>query len=153
MDDTLPVYAMRSMTELIESGTGSYRVYGTFYVAMGLIALFLASTGLYGMLSLDVANSSVDIGIRMAFGAGASQIQRMVLGRGLRQVAAGAALGTVAALWLAHGVRGALFEVEPWNVPVFVGVVLTLAASAGLACYVPARRAARIAPMDFVRGG
>ena len=82
----------------------------------------------------------------------AGHIKRMVLGRGLRQVALGAATGALAASWLAHSVRGALFEVDPWNAPIFAGVVLTLAASAGVACYFPARRAAHIAPIDIVRG-
>ena len=151
MDEELPVYNIGSMRELVETSTGSYRVYGTFYVALGLIALFIASLGLYGILSLDVAKRVTDIGVRMAFGARAKDVERMVLKRGMRPVFFGVVLGALGASWLARAVERALFEVEPLNATIVIGVAITLTMSAGLACYLPARRAARIAPIEAIR--
>jgi len=151
MDAELPLFGIRTMQEIIDDGTGQYRLYARFYVVAGAVALFLASMGLYGVLSFTVENASSDIGIRMALGAGRSSVVRLYVANGLKTVALGMTAGVLFAAWLGAGLQDALFEVEPGSSAIVAAVLLMLGATSLLACYLPARRAAQVAPMEVVR--
>ncbi len=151
LDSDLPVYEIRTMEELIDDGTGHYRVYASFYSVAGGVALLLASLGLYGVLSFSVANASPEIGVRMALGAGRARVIRLYVGRGLKTVAVGICLGLLVAAWLRAELQRALFQVEGGATPIAIGVVLTLTVTSVLACYLPARRASRVSPTEAVR--
>ena len=150
MDPELPVYGVRSMPEIVEDGSNRYRTYGAFYVIVGAVALFLACLGLYGVLSTQVARASHDIGVRMAFGASRRNIVWLYVRQGMRSVAVGIVLGSPLAYLMMGGIEAALFDIEP-RMSVFAVVAFALVSASVLACAVPARRAAQIAPMAAVR--
>jgi putative ABC transport system permease protein len=115
------------------------------------LALVLAAVGVYGVMSFVVAQRSREVGIRMALGGRRRQVVGMVLGRGLRLVAVATVLGVVAAVGAARLLRSMLFGVSTTDLVTFVGVPLVLAAVAFVACWIPARRAARVDPMVALR--
>jgi ABC-type antimicrobial peptide transport system permease subunit len=116
-----------------------------------VLALVLAVTGLYGLTAYSIAQRTREIGIRMALGARSSQVLRLTLRQGMRLVAAGGAVGVAAALALTRLMRSLLYEVSAVDPLTFIAVTVLLALAALLACYVPARRAARIDPMVALR--
>ncbi|HWB41759.1 MAG TPA: FtsX-like permease family protein, partial [Gemmatimonadales bacterium] len=111
-----------------------------------VVALVLALIGVYGVMSYVVAQRTREIGIRMALGAARGEVVRLVLGRGLRIVALGTSLGLVAAYAGAQAIEKQLFGVPAADVTTFVVVPLVLVGVAAVACWVPARRAARVDP-------
>ena len=111
-----------------------------------MLALLLALIGVYGVMSYVVAQRTREIGIRMALGAARGEVVRLVLGRGLRIVAAGTGLGLVAAYAGARLIERELFGVPAADLTTFVSVPLVLLVVAAMACWVPARRAARVNP-------
>jgi putative ABC transport system permease protein len=116
-----------------------------------LLALFLGCLGVYGVVAHDVRRQSHDIGIRMALGARAADVLRLVLGRGVRLTAAGVALGLLAALALGRFLSGLLYEVAPTDPATLAVVSLLLAVAALAAAAVPARRATAVDPVDALR--
>jgi len=113
----------------------------------GGVALLLAAFGLYGVLSYTVSQRRREIGVRMALGAGRGQVVRLVVGQGGALVAAGVVLGLVAAATASRIVESVLFGVTPADPLTFTAVTAVLLGVASLACWLPARRAARIDPM------
>jgi putative ABC transport system permease protein len=113
--------------------------------------LFLGCLGVYGVVAHDVRRQSHDIGIRMALGARAADVLRLVLGRGVRLTAAGVALGLLAALALGRFLSGLLYEVAPTDPATLAVVSLLLAVAALAAAAVPARRATAVDPVDALR--
>ncbi len=111
-----------------------------------MLALGLAAVDIYGTISRMVTERMQEIGIRMALGAARGEVVRLVLGRGLRIVAVGCGLGLVAAYAGARAIEGQLFGVAAADVVTFVSVPLVLVVVAAVACWVPARRAARVDP-------
>ena len=126
----------------------------TTATAVGILAvlgLFLASIGLYGVMSYHVARRRREIGIRMAIGARVADIIRMVLRRGLTLVAIGATVGVVGALALARLLGNLLYNVSPHDPVTLAGVLAVMTAVSLMACYLPARRAVRVDPAVAVR--
>lgn len=123
------------------------RILGLF----GAIGLLLAATGLYGLLAGSVARRVPEIGVRIALGATRAQVVGVVLEMGARIVAAGLAIGTLLTLWSGPLIASFLLGVRPADPAVLVGAALLMTVVAGLACYIPARRAARIDPMRALR--
>jgi predicted permease len=117
----------------------------------GLLALLLASIGLYGVLSYAVAGRRTEIGIRMALGASRSHVLKLVLGNGMTLTLIGLVLGVSGALALTRLVTTLLFGVTSTDLATFVGVSITLVIVALVACYIPARRATRVDPLTALR--
>ena len=127
------------------------RFYAIFAVFFAALALLLAASGLYGLLSYTVAQRRREIGVRMALGAQARDILALVVHQGAALVTAGAVAGLLAAAAASRILESFLFGVTPYDHLTFVGAPLFLAAVALVACWLPARRAARIDPMDTLR--
>ena len=151
LDPDLPVFNIMSHAELVSRRTWYYRVFGTLFMVSGLVALFLAAIGLYGVMAFSVSRRRHEFGVRMALGASAQAILRLVLGQGLRQLALGIALGLGVGMLLARGLQIVLFGVDPSDGPVYAGIVAVLGLTGIVACLVPARRATRIEPLTALR--
>jgi putative ABC transport system permease protein len=117
----------------------------------GIVALFLAAIGLYGVMAFSVSRRRHELGVRMALGASAQAILRMVLGQGLRQLVVGIAVGLGMGMLLARGLQLVLFGVNPSDGQVYAGIVAVLGLTGITACMVPARRATRIEPSIALR--
>ncbi len=117
----------------------------------GVSALLLAAVGLYAVMAAHVRQRYAEIGVRMALGATTSDVRRLVLGEGLSLAITGAAIGIAGATLAGRALRGLLFGVEPLDPASLVGAAALLALVAALACYLPARRAARLDPLVVLR--
>jgi putative ABC transport system permease protein len=150
-DPDLSVFGVRSMDQVVAESLGTRRLTLALTGGFALLALALAWIGVYGVMSYVVASRSREIGVRMALGAQAADVLRLVLGQGLRLAALGIALGTLGALWLARLIAGLLYVVKPSDPLTFVSVAILLGGIALLACFIPARRATRVDPLVALR--
>jgi predicted permease len=153
VDSRLPVLTLRSMREQMENSMDYWIVQtaARMFTIFGVIALFMAAVGLYGVRAFMVARRTREIGIRMAIGASTGQTLRMILGEGLLVTAIGAGAGMALSLALGRVMAGLLYRVSGSDPLVFSLAPLTLAAVSLAACYFPARRAARVNPMVALR--
>ena len=119
----------------------------------GALALLLAGIGLYGVTSYGVSRRRMEIGIRMALGADARTVTRLVLGRVAVLVGLGVAIGAALSFYMSRFVVALIFGVEPRDPSTFIGAAVVLAAVGSLAAWLPARRAARIDPIEVLREG
>jgi putative ABC transport system permease protein len=119
--------------------------------AFAALALALSCVGLYGVLSYLAGERTREIGVRIALGAGRRDIQRLILGQGVKMALAGVALGIFLALGLTHLMSSQLFGISPHDPLTFAGVALILLLVALGACYLPARRAMGVDPMVALR--
>ncbi|MCB1055916.1 MAG: FtsX-like permease family protein, partial [Acidobacteria bacterium] len=129
-----------------------YNVFGLLFMVFGFAALLLASIGLYGVMAFSVSRRRQEVGVRMALGASAVDVVTMVLRQGLGQLGLGVLFGLGLALLLSQGLSLVLFQVEPWDPLIFAAIATTLVLTGLLACYLPARRAARVDPVTALRG-
>ncbi|MGH7577547.1 MAG: ABC transporter permease [Longimicrobiales bacterium] len=152
VDPSQPILRMRPLEDVVavsmENDRFFLRLLGTF----ATLALVLTAVGIYGVVSYAVGQRTHEIGLRMALGARRGGVVGIVIGQGMVNVAFGLAAGLVAAYALSQLLAEFLFEVSETDPATFAGVTLLLAAVAGLACYVPARRASRVDPMIALRG-
>lgn len=144
LDPGLPLYFVRTMEESIETGTWVFTIFGSLFTIFGVCALFLAAVGLYGVMAFSVSRRVQEMGIRMAMGAGARTVFALVLGKGMTQLAIGAAVGVGLGALMVRPMSTVFFEVQPSDPVVYVAIVTTLGLSGLLACLIPARRATRI---------
>ncbi len=146
IDAEVPFYNVRSMEERLNTSLVDRRTPMLLAATFGVVALFLAAIGVYGVLAYQVSERRREIGIRMALGAATSSIFRMVLGEGALMVSIGAALGFIGAFLLRHTLQSQLYNIGAMDPLVVsaVGIVLILVAL--VACLLPARRAARTDP-------
>jgi putative ABC transport system permease protein len=151
IDHNLPIYNVHTIQKTIDDNTWGWRVFGTLFSAFGVAALFLATVGLYGVMAFSVSKRTQEIGVRMAVGAESGDVLRMVLRQGAWQVGAGVALGLGLAMVLANAMRLMFFQVSPYDSSTFIAVALLLLVTGLAAAFVPARRAARVAPMAALR--
>ena len=151
MDKEVPIYWVQTMTDGIGQNTWFYRTFGTLFLVFGVAALFLASVGLYGVMSFGVSRRTREVGIRMALGAQGKQVQTLILRQSFSQIAIGLVLGLGIAAVLSRSMGLLLFETEPWDPAIFALISAVLAGSGFLAALIPARRATRIDPMEALR--
>lgn len=151
MDPNLPLMDLKAQTEQLDEALTQERLFARLSSLFGLLALTLAVIGLYGTLAYAVTRKTHEIGIRMALGAAPADVWRMVVGQGLRLAGAGVAIGLVAALAVTRVAHSLMFGVSATDPATFAGIALLLAAVAAAACYIPARRAVRVAPVKALR--
>lgn len=146
-DPNLPLFNIATVEERFDAGAWPFRVFGSLFMAFGIAALFLATIGLYGVMAFSVSGRTLEFGVRMAIGASAGDVVRMVLRQGLAQVIIGIALGVGLGIALGSALSLLLFRVRPYDPVVLAGVGAVLASTALVACFVPARRASRVDPI------
>jgi putative ABC transport system permease protein len=151
LDPDLPVYSIRTMTELVGQTLNSKRLTNLLLTAFSLLAVALASVGIYGVMSLYVSSRTTEFGIRLALGAEPRYLLRSILRQGLALTSVGIAVGIAGALVLTRALASLLFEVSATDPIVYGGVALLLVAVALAACYIPARRGARVDPLVALR--
>jgi len=151
IDPDVPVADIMPMTEVISVSTAQRRLTMTMLVIFAAVALVLASVGIYGVISYSVTQRTQEIGIRMALGAQRGDVLRMVVGRALVLAIAGIGVGAVGAFTLTRLMDKLLFDVRPEDPMTFGAVSVLLALVAGLASYLPGRRATRVDPVVALR--
>ena len=139
------------LADILGRETQSWRLGATMFSVFGALALALAAIGLYGVIAYSVAQRTQEMGVRVALGAQAGDVVRLVLTEGMRIAVVGVVLGSGVALVVSRWVKPLLFGVSPRDPAVFAGVAAALLAVAALASAIPARRAARVDPMEALR--
>ena len=150
-DPSLPLFNVQTAEELRQLSYWQYRLFGSMFGTFGLIALLLASIGVYGVLSYSVSQRVQEIGVRIALGAERSNVLKLIVGQGLRLAGAGVVLGLFGAWGATWVIATLLYNVTPTDPVSFAGVALFLTAVAALASYVPARRAMAVDPIVALR--
>jgi predicted permease len=151
IDKSLPVTDVESFPDVLGASVAQERFRTLLMTAFSAVALLLAAVGIFGVLSYSTSQRTREIGIRMALGAQRGEVLRMVVRQGLRLTLIGVAAGIAAALGLTPYLRSLLYGVKPADPLTFVAVSLILIAVALLACYLPARRAAKVDPIVALR--
>jgi len=136
------------MEGYVEQATEQSRLNMTLLGLFGVLALVLASLGIYGVLSYLVGRRLQEIGIRLALGATAGDVMRLVVGHGMRLTAIGVALGLAGAWAITRSLSGMLFGVSPHDHATYAVIAALLSGVACLASYPPGRRATRVDPLD-----
>jgi putative ABC transport system permease protein len=153
LDADLPLYNVQPLEARLAASLATERLRMMLLVAFGVLALFLAAVGLYGVLAYAVAQRKTEIGIRMALGSSAAAVFALVLRQGALLVALGLGLGLAGSLALSRLVQSMLYGVQPAEPVVLATVLGVLATTALAACALPARRATRVDPMVAMREG
>jgi putative ABC transport system permease protein len=142
---------IRPLDEIVGSTIARPRAISMLVGVFALVALVLAAVGVYGVMAYSVRERTQEIGVRMALGASAASVFRLVLGQALRLVVIGVVAGLIAAGALAQLLKRLLYEIEPLDPWTFAGTAVLLLAVATIASYVPARRGMQMAPVDALR--
>lgn len=152
MDREIPLYSVRSLSEVLEASVSEERFRARVLGLFALVALGLAALGVYAVMGLSVAQREREIGIRMALGARAKDVVEMLVLESMRPVLWGLVAGGVGAVVLSQALRSLLFGIEPWDPATFASVTAILAAAALAAALIPTLRAARVDPVRTLRG-
>jgi len=147
LDKDLPIFNVKTMEDVVAASIGSRRVSMLLFSVFAGAALVLAAVGIYGVMAYTVAQRTQEIGIRMALGAQAGDVLRMVVRQGMTLALIGIGVGLAGALGLTRVIASLLFGVNATDPFTFVAIALLLGAVAFLASYLPARRAAKLSPM------
>jgi len=151
VDKDQPVYQIQTIEELMRESIGTRRFALTILILFAALALVLAVSGIYGVISYSVTQRTQEIGIRMALGASAADVLRLVLVQFMRLTVVGVALGLVGAYGLTRLMTSLLFGVTATDITTFALVALTLSLVALVACLIPARRATKVDPLVALR--
>ncbi len=151
LDPDMPLYLVRSMTEIIGETLSTQRLTNMLLTAFAIIALTLAAVGIYSTMSVYVGSRTKEFGIRLALGAQPGALRRDVLRQGLLLTAAGVVVGVAGALAFTRMIKSLLFEVSATDPVVFTAIPLLLVVVSMIACYTPARRATKVDPLVALR--
>jgi putative ABC transport system permease protein len=151
LDPGLPVRNLRSMEQLVSRSIAPQRFNLSLLSLFSAIGLLLAAVGVYGVMAYSVSQRTHEIGLRMALGAQASDVLTLVVKKGMGLALIGVAIGLIASVALTRMMKNLLFGVSATDPVTLVGVALLLSGVAFLACYIPARRAARVDPLVALR--
>ena len=151
VDPDQPIAALRTMDEIVDLDVADRHLQMMLLGGFASLALLLASIGLYGVLSYAVTQRSREFGLRLALGASAESVMRMVIARGLSLAAAGMAIGLALAWALTRTMQNLLYGVAPADPRTFGAVIVVLMIVAFTACYLPGRRAAGVDPIAALR--
>lgn len=147
----IPLYWVQTLDEAAAQSLWFVRVFGSMFMIFGFVALFLASVGLYAVMSFSVSRRTREVGIRMALGAQGRNVVRMIFGQGLWQLGIGMVAGLGLAAAISQVMTVMLFQVQPRDPGIFGGVVTVLMTVGLLACLIPAARATRVDPLVALR--
>jgi putative ABC transport system permease protein len=151
VDANLPLYDIKPMDKVITESIVGIAYVATMMAVLGVIALVLASVGVFGVMSYSVSERTHEIGIRMSMGAQTGNVLALVLRSGMFLTVLGLAIGLPVAFLLARALSSLLYGVQAADPASFIGLPFLLLAVAGMACYLPARRAARLDPLQALR--
>jgi putative ABC transport system permease protein len=151
MDSSLPLSDVRTMEDVMERAQARPRFLTLLLTLFSVTALAIATVGIYGVVSYSVARRTKEFGLRMVLGAQGGDVLALVMKQGAGMVLIGLVAGLVTAFALTRLMASVLFAVAPTDAATFAGVTAVLAAVALAACYVPARRATRVDPMQTLR--
>ena len=150
-DPSLPVFAVHTMEEVRQLGFWAPRLFGWMFAMFGIVALVLASVGVYGVIAYGVSQRTQEFGVRVALGAQSGDVIRLVIRNGAMLAFTGIAIGLVGAYGVTRVIQSLLIDVKSTDAMSFIGVTVFLATIAMLASYVPARRATRVDPLTALR--
>lgn len=151
IDADLPLANIGAMQTVVATSVSTSRLTSQFTGGFAILALLLTAIGIYGVVAYAAAQRTHEMGIRLALGATRAHVLQLVIGQGMRVVLAGIGIGFVLALGLTRYIKTLLFgtsATDPWT---FIGVTILLLATAALACYLQARRAAKVDPLVALR--
>jgi len=151
VDPDMPLYMVRSMTEIIGLTLSTQRLTNILLTAFAIIALTLAAVGIYSTMSVYVGSRTKEFGIKLALGAQPGALRRAVLRQGMWLTAAGVVVGVLGALALTRTIKSLLFEVSATDPAVFTVIPVLLVLVSLVACYTPARRATKVDPLVALR--
>jgi putative ABC transport system permease protein len=151
MDASLPLSDVRMMDDVLERAQARPRFLTLLLSLFSIMALAIATVGIYGVVSYSVARRTKEFGLRMVLGAQGGDVLGLVMKQGALMVLIGLAAGLITALLLTRLMASLLFAIAPTDAATFAGVTAVLAVVALAACYVPARRATRVDPMQTLR--
>jgi putative ABC transport system permease protein len=151
LDPHIPLYNVKTLAAEIDQSLIQERLVTWLATAFGILATLLVVIGLYGVVSFSVVRRTREIGIRVALGAQRHHVFLMVMKHGVVLVLSGAIVGTLASIALSRFIGGLLFGISPTNATTFTGAGIGLVIVAMLACYLPARRATRVDPLEALR--
>ena len=151
MDPNLPVTDVRTFEEVVNRSVAPQRFNTILLSVFSGLALLLATTGIYGVLSYAMSRRTAEIGLRVALGASGRSIVTMAIAQGMRPALVGIAFGAMGAWWLSRYAAALLYGVKPFDLLTFGAVAVILLGTALLACYLPGRRAMRIGPAVALR--
>jgi putative ABC transport system permease protein len=152
MDPNLPIYELARMEETLERATWAFKLFGVQFSVFGLLSLFLAAVGLYGVMAFSVSQRRQEMGIRLALGAENTSIRRLILGRGAKQLGAGIGIGLVLGAAMGKPMQFVLFGVETGDLRIYLAITATFLMAGFLACILPAHAATRTNPLEAMRG-
>jgi predicted permease len=151
VDSAVPVFDAKTMEDQLLVALLPARLAGTLLGAFGILALMLASVGIYGVMAYSVAQRTRELGVRVALGANTRDLLMLVVREGAQLTAIGLAVGAAAALGVTRFVDSLLYGIAPTDIVTFGAAAAVLAAAALIACYIPAHRATRIDPIVALR--
>jgi ABC-type antimicrobial peptide transport system permease subunit len=151
LDPDMPLYNVRSLEERLDINNWSQKVFGSLFGIFALVALVLASVGLYAVIAHSVSQRTQEIGLRIALGASGPTILQLIFAQGMTQVIIGLLIGLGAAVGLTRALNTLLVQVTPGDPVTLISVALVLTAAAVLGCLIPAYRAMRVDPVVALR--